>query len=56
MIDEDKYILWVTVTGESGEIYKITSDHLRQEYQLWHNDKLTWYKDKDPTELYKYCK
>ena len=55
-INTTKYILWVTVTGESGDVYYVTSDIHRTEYQLWHNGKLTWYKNSDPTELYQYCK
>ena len=49
-------LLWVTVTGESGNIYYIVSDKLRREYFLWKGNKQTAKKSTNPTDLYKYVK
>ena len=49
-------LLWVTVTGESGNIYYIVSDKLRREYFLWKGNKQTAKKSANPMDLYKYVK
>jgi len=48
--------LWVTITAESGAVYRITSESHRDEYFLYKNDKKTKYSSDDPEKLYKYCK
>lgn len=49
-------LLWVTVTGESGNIYYIVSDKLRREYYLYKGNKQTAKKAENPSDLYKYVK
>lgn len=49
-------ILWVTVIGESGETYYITSDRNRCEYFLWKGKKKTAKKSSNPMDLYGYVK
>ena len=53
---DETMLLWVTVVGESGAIYYIVSDTLRQEYYLYKGKKKTAKKSKMPTDLYKYVK
>lgn len=50
------YFIWLTYTSETGQVWYITSDRLRREYQLWHGKKLTARKAIDANELYKYIK
>lgn len=54
-IDKD-YYLWLTHVTESGQVWYITSDILRTEYQLWKDKKKTKHKSEIPTDLYKYIK
>ncbi len=60
MTEFENQILWVTVIGESGATYYITSDKLRTAYTLWKNKgakiALTKYQSANPLELYGYCK
>ena len=49
-------LLWVTVTGESGNVYYVVSDKLRREYFLWKGNKQTAKKSANPMDLYKYIK
>ena len=53
---DKNYLLWLTYTTESGQVWYITSDILRTEYQLWKGKKKTKYKSDNPTDLYKYIK
>lgn len=53
---DKSYLLWVTVKGESGNIYYIVSDVLRTEYYLWKGKKKTAKKSDNPMDLYKYVK
>jgi hypothetical protein len=46
----------VTVVGESGATYYITSDRNRSEYYLFKGKKKTAKKSTIPTDLYKYVK
>lgn len=53
---DNSLLVWLTHTTESGIVWYITSDVIRQEYQLWKGNKKTRYKSEIPTELYKYIK
>lgn len=53
---DETMLLWVTVIGESGAIYYIVSDTLRQEYYLYKGKKKTAKKSENPQDLYKYVK
>lgn len=53
---DKNYYLWLTHTCENGQVWYITSDILRTEYQLWKGKKRTKYKSDNPTNLYKYIK
>lgn len=53
---DKNYYLWLTHVTESGQVWYITSDILRTEYQLWKGNKKTKYKNENPTDLYKYIK
>ena len=49
-------LLWITQIGESGQVWHVTSDINRSEYQLWRGNKPTKYKSPIPTDLNKYIK
>ena len=53
---DKNYLLWVTHTCESGQVWYITSDILRTEYQLWKGKKKTLRKSNNPLDLYQYIK
>ena len=53
---DETLLLWVTVIGESGATYYITSDRNRSEYYLFKGKKKTAKKSAIPTDLYKYVK
>lgn len=53
---DETLLLWVTVIGESGATYFITSDRNRSEYYLFKGKKKTTKKSAIPTDLYKYVK
>lgn len=52
----DSYYLWVTHTTTNGNVWYITSDKMRTEYQLWNGKKKTNHKATEPDKLYKYIK
>ena len=51
-------ILWVTYTSsdQSGQVWYITSNILRTEYQLWKGSKKTKWSSDNPLDLNKYIK
>ncbi len=49
-------LLWLTHTTESGQVWYITSDRFRNEYQLWKGKKKTARKSSNPLDLYPYIK
>lgn len=53
---DKNYYLWLTYTTAKGDKWYITSDHIREEYQLWHDKKMTERKAENPQSLYKYIK
>lgn len=53
---DSKLFVWLTYTTEHGAVWYITSDTLRQEYQLWKGNKKTRYTSDNPEELYKHIK
>lgn len=53
---DKNYYLWLTHTCKNGQVWYITSDILRTEYQLWKGNKRTARKADSPIELYKYIK
>ena len=53
---DKNYYLWLTHTSENSQVWYITSDILRTEYQLWKGKNKTKYKSNNPTDLYKYIK
>ena len=52
---DKNYYLWLTFTNK-GDVWYITSDRMRTQYQLWHNKKMTARKSENPTTLYKYIR
>lgn len=53
---DNHYLLWLTHTTESGQVWYITSDLMRTEYQLWKGKKKTARKSSNPLDLYPYIK
>lgn len=53
---DKSYLLWLTYTSTTGQVWFITSDVMRLEYQLWKGKKKTARKADNPTDLYKYIK
>lgn len=51
-----EYYLWLTYTSESGQVWYITSNYLRTEYQLWKGKRKMAKTAIDANELYKYMK
>ena len=49
-------LLWLTYTGEDGQVWYITSDIYRNKYQLWKNNKQTKYTSDNPEDLYEHIK
>lgn len=49
-------LLWLTYTGEDGQVWYIVSDLYRNEYQLWKDNKKTRYISDNPEDLYKHIK
>lgn len=49
-------LLWLTYTDNDNQVWYVTSDIYRNEYQLWKGKKRTKYKSDNPTDLYKYIK
>lgn len=49
-------LLWLTYTGEDGQVWYIVSDFYRDEYFLWKNNKQTKYKSNNPEDLYEHIK
>ena len=51
-------LLWVTYTAsdKDGQVWYITSDTMRREYQLWKGKKKTAKKSSNPMDLYKHIK
>lgn len=51
-------ILWVTYTSsdKDGQIWYITSDRMRLQYQLWKGSKKTKWSSDNPLDLNKYIK
>lgn len=53
---DKKLLLWLTHTSEDGQVWYVTSDIFRNEYQLWKGKKKTRYTSDNPEDLYKYIK
>ena len=55
---DKNYYLWLTYTSSdsSGQVWYITSNRQRNEYQLWKGKKKTARKSTNPLDLYKYFK
>jgi len=52
----NNYYLWLEYKSEIGEIYYITSNKSRNEYQLWKGNKKTRYTSDNPEDLYEHIK
>ena len=53
---DNNLLLWLTYTDNDNQVWYVTSDIYRNEYQLWKGKKRTKYKSEIPTDLYKYIK
>ena len=53
---DETMLLWLTVVGDSGTTYFVTSDQFRREYFLFKGKKKTAKKSTNPLDLYKYVK
>ena len=53
---DKNYYLWLTHKTAKGDVWYVTSDRMRTEYQLWHGKKMTARKSSNPLDLYKYIK
>lgn len=53
---DSNYLLWVTETGESGNIYYIVSDKQRTKYFLFKGNKKLAKESVNPLDLEKYIK
>ena len=51
-----EYYLWLTYTSETGQVWYVTSNSLRTEYQLWKGKHKTAKTAIDANELYKFMK
>ena len=49
-------LLWLTYTGENGQVWHIVSDLHRNKYYLWKNNKQTRYTSENPEDLYEHIK
>lgn len=50
-------LLWLTYTGEDGQVWYIVSDlYRRNEYHLWKGNKKTRYTSDNPEDLYEHIK
>lgn len=49
-------LLWLTYTGNDNQMWYITSDIYRNEYQLWKDNKKTRYTSDNPEDLYEHIK
>lgn len=53
---DNNLLLWLTYTDSDNQVWYVTSDIYRNEYQLWKGKKKTKHKSEIPTDLYKYIK
>lgn len=49
-------LLWLVYTGNDNQVWYITSDIYRNEYQLWKDSKKTKYTSDNPEDLYEHIK
>ena len=49
-------LLWLVYTGNDNQVWYITSDIYRNEYQLWKDNKQTKYTSDNPEDLYEHIK